>query len=106
MENRTPKDGGADAQERLEKARAVYAWTFRALQASLKKLEAEEDTATDSKNRHALFHAHVKQLQTVYELEGSLDTVGTRHGAGGLDLAAARLEIGQRLARIRDRRSD
>lgn len=89
--------------DRLEKARAVYAWVFKALQDSLQKLEDGGDTVADSKTRDLLFRQHVKQLQTVFEIEGSLDEHGGRSDSRRIDLDAARTEICKRLAQISKR---
>ena len=101
MTDQTPK-GDADTAERLAQARAVYAAVFRALQASLEQLEAGEDTAADARFRQDLFRAHLKQFQSVFEIEGSLDKYGTSAAAARLDLDAARTEISERLAWIRE----
>lgn len=103
MTKDTP-EGEAGAAERLAKAREVYAWVFRALQDSLKTLESGDDTLGDAKTRDALFRQHVKQLQMVFEIEGSLDEHGNKTGAGRIDLDAARAEIRERLARISEHR--
>ncbi len=103
MTKDTP-EGAAGPDEMLAKAREVYAWVFRALQASLKKLEDGDETLGDAKTREALFRQHVKQLQTVFEIEGSLDEHGNKTGAGRIDLDAARAEIRGRLARISEHR--
>lgn len=92
-----------DTAARLAKARAVYGTIFRALQASLEKLQEEEDTIGDARHRQELFRAHLKQFQSVFEIEGSLDTYGKSADAARLDLDAARAEISQRLAWIRER---
>lgn len=90
----------ADSNDRLDKAREVYAWVFKSLRMSLEKLEDGDDTLGDAKSRESLFRQHVKQLQTVFEIEGSLDEHGNKTGAGRIDLDAARAEIRKRLARI------
>lgn len=95
-------EGDADAQARLESARAVYASIFRALQTSLARLESAEDTPGDARHRQELYRAHLKQLQHVFEIEGALDTYGSKGAPGALDLDAARSEIRERLARIRE----
>ncbi|MEM8870648.1 MAG: hypothetical protein AAGB10_04545 [Pseudomonadota bacterium] len=102
MTDQAPQ-GDMATDERLAKARAVYATIFRALQASLEKLETEEDTTGDARNRQELFRAHLKQFQSVFEIEGSLDKYGTSADAARLDLDAARAEISKRLAWIRER---
>ncbi len=102
MTDQTPQ-GDADTAARLAKARAVYAAIFRALQASLEKLEAGEDTSADVRHRTDLLRAHLKQFQSVFEIEGSLDKYGTSAAAARLDLDAARAEISKRLAWIRER---
>ena len=98
--------GDAEALARLDDARVVYRHIFRALQASLEKLEAEEDTPSDARNRQELYRAHLKQLQSVFEIEGSLDTFGTAGGNTRIDLDAARREIRDRLDRIAERGGD
>ncbi|MEM8786755.1 MAG: hypothetical protein AAGE76_00680 [Pseudomonadota bacterium] len=95
--------GAGGDPERLEQARAVYGALFRALRASLDKLEAGDESVGDAKHRQDLYRAHLRQFQQVFEIEGSLGT-GSTQGAGAIDLDAARDEIRQRLARIRDRR--
>jgi len=96
--------GKDDRAERLENARAVYARIFRALQVSLGKLEADEDTVGEARNRQDLYRQHLRQLQAVFEIEGSLGTIGISAGVARIDLDAARDEIRGRLARIRERR--
>ncbi|MSU88995.1 hypothetical protein GE300_05065 [Rhodobacteraceae bacterium 2CG4] len=91
-------DGG-----RLGAARAVYGRIFRALQDSLSRLESGEETAAEARHRQDLFRAHIKQLQSVFEIEGSIDTLGNTIAAGRIDLEAARNEIRDRLARLRER---
>ena len=103
MTNQAP-EGDDERADRLAKARAVYAHIFRALQASLAKLEADEDTAAEARNRQELYRQHLKQLQAVFEIEGSLGTFGISAGAARIDLDAARDEIRERLARIRGAR--
>ncbi|MHA3916113.1 hypothetical protein [Halovulum sp. GXIMD14793] len=98
MTKDTP-EGAAGSAEKLAKAREVYAWVFKALQTSLKTLEDGTETLGDSKTRDALFRQHVKQLQMVSEIEGSLDEHSNKTGAGSIDLDAARTEIRERLAR-------
>lgn len=103
MTDRTPA-GDPEALARLEQARAVYASIFRALQESLTRLEAGEDTAAEARHRQELYRAHLKQLQHVFEIEGTLEKFGTGGAHGGvLDLEAARAEIRERLAWIRER---
>ena len=103
MENPGSEDARATAQARLDEARMVYGQIFRALQVSLKKLEAGDDSPTEVRNRSDLFRSHLRQLQTVFELEGSLEKLGQGHFVTRLDLDAARDEIRERLARIRER---
>lgn len=102
MIKNTP-EGGAGSGDKLERAREVYAWVFKALQASLIKLEDGDDTVADSKTRDTLFRQHIKQLQTVFEIEGSLDEHSKKTGAGRIDLDAARAEILKRLALLSER---
>ena len=98
--------GKDESAERLKNARAVYARIFRALQASLGRLEADEDTVAEARHRQDLYRQHLRQLQTVFEIEGSIGTFGISAGAARIDLDAARDEIRERLARIRDGRRD
>lgn len=95
--------GDAETVERLEKARIVYAEIFRALQASVQKLHEEGDTVADARHRQDLYRQHLKQLQSVFEIEGSLGTLGSSAAGNRIDLDAARTEIRDRLARIRER---
>lgn len=95
--------GKDESAERLEKARAVYARIYRALQASLSRLEADEDSVAEARSRQDLYRQHLKQLQAVFEIEGSIGTFGISAGAARIDLEAARREIRERLARIRER---
>ncbi|NNU81899.1 hypothetical protein HMH01_15790 [Halovulum dunhuangense] len=101
-----PPDGDAATALRLEQAREVYASLFKALQASVRKLETDEENGSDARHRQELYRAHIKQLQTVFELEGSLGTYGTNAASRRLDLDAARAEIRQRLAWIGERGGD
>ena len=102
MTDQTPQ-GGPDQSERLDQARAVYARIFQALQASLDRLASGEETTADARNRQDLFRAHLKQLQSVFEIEGNLDTFGAARGAARIDLEDARREIRERLDRISGR---
>lgn len=101
MIDETPSGDGEDALQRLAKARAVYERIFRALQASLDQLESGGDNKEAARERSALFNAHLKQFQSVFEIEGSLGKFGTSAGTARIDLDAARNEIRERLARIR-----
>lgn len=92
------------ARAQLARARAVYRAIFAALNASVEKLEAGEDTGQEARFRQDLYRAHVKQLQAVFEIERSLEDMAQPSvAAGRIDLAAARNEIRERLARARER---
>jgi len=99
-------DGDAHARSRLDKARLVYCEIFRALQESLATLRDGEDSTTEARSREGLLKSHLKQLQTVFDIEGSLEEFGHRQTVTRLDLDAARDEIRQRLARIREQGGD
>lgn len=82
-------------KRRLEEARALY----RDLTVALR---AQADAPLTGKPDEVLklSATHLKQLQTMQELEGRLGLLG-KDGTTALDLGAARREIRERLSKLR-----
>ena len=99
-----PPKGDDAAARRLAMARELYRELSEALRASILRIRDGSDSATEIRARQDLCRQHMKQLQSVLEIEGQLETHGQANpGAIVLDLEAARAEIHDRLARYRDR---
>ncbi|MEO1551994.1 MAG: hypothetical protein AAFR93_16455 [Pseudomonadota bacterium] len=92
-----PIDGEQALTRRLEEARTLY----REL---TDLMRAQVDAVRKGKSEEVLklTGTHLKQLQTMQELEGRLGILG-KDGTVALDLDAARREIRERLLRLRGR---
>lgn len=91
----------SDLEHRLAVARELY-WELSAeLRDSIQRLRSGTEAPDDMKYRQNILRQHLAQLQMVLDLEGKLDTYNELTGKAGLNLAKARAEIGERLARLR-----
>lgn len=102
MKNQTPVDREADVQM-LKSARANYASLRVALEATVERLQADEDIA--AKEVNASVADFRKSLQVVITIEADLAKRSYEQRSGGdgacaLDLTAARREIVERLIRL------
>ncbi|QHQ34548.1 hypothetical protein [Algicella marina] len=85
------------------RARGVLADIIRTLQATLADLPGGHETDLAARRRVELLSSYQRQLKAVLDLEGSLDTSSQKEAGGAIDLDAARSEIRERLARLRER---
>ena len=95
--------GDSFETERQKKARLLYGHLFGALHDALVKLKEDEGDSKEAiKERQELFRLYTKQLQTVFEIEGSLADQSRESRVSRIDLDAARTEISERIHRIRE----
>ncbi|MEM9269294.1 MAG: hypothetical protein AAGA78_10205 [Pseudomonadota bacterium] len=91
-----PITGELALKRRLEDARALYRDLTNALRA-----QAAAASTGKPDEVLKLSATHLKQLQTMQELEGRLGILG-KDGTVALDLGAARREIRERLSKLRN----
>jgi hypothetical protein len=91
-------DRAADG-ERLVRAHGLYRDLTVALEDRITRLQAETGEEADCTGTRAVVRDHQSALQTLRDIEARLGTGrGTDTGGSTLDLDAARVEIGARLA--------
>lgn len=87
----------------LDEARVVVTRLVATLKTALQDVQAGRINDTSVRRRIQLLASYQTQLKAVLDLEGYLDTGIEKEHGGSLDLSAARDEIRERLARIRER---
>lgn len=87
----------------LGQARAALTDIITTLQCALAERPAGPKTDLAARRWIELLGSYQRHLKAVLDLEGSFDTRSTREGGGAIDLDAARNEIRERLARLRER---
>lgn len=103
MTTKSPKDSDNPAKDMLLLAERNLARVLRELDTVIGDLEARRQGAPDKAKSVS---ADVrKAIQTVFEERHRIEKLDAKsgHSAPGLDLDAARVEIGRRLARLRQR---
>ncbi|MCC6007294.1 MAG: hypothetical protein JJU40_06435 [Rhodobacteraceae bacterium] len=107
MDDRPP-EGEAGPQDMIAATELLFLSTARALSEALKRLEAGDiDKAAELPGAIAMVRKALVLALTERQAVGKSRNEGGAGGGGGvpvaaLDLAAARDEVGRRLARLRD----
>lgn len=99
----TQKGNDTEPGLALGRARHVLTDMIKTLQGSMADRPGAAKTDLAARRWIELLGSYQKQLKAVLDLEGSLDTSSTTEGGRAIDLDAARNEIRERLARLRER---